>query len=129
MQMWRLYTEYKDNLANLVLKHFSGATILPGTGIWQGGKEQSACIEIASDSADMNPFKALAEEIKAVNHQKEVLVTRAEVLSVTFSGGTLSKGTMYRDARGTWAWMPNMFRKKNTLVIRRYDPSRGASSL
>ncbi len=57
----QLYTEWKDNLAELVSKHFPGATISEGTGVWKGKKEKSARIEILTQSKDLASFKALAK--------------------------------------------------------------------
>src|SRR2546427_10011457 len=71
-----LYTEWKSNLPNLVTKHFPGATLQKGIGIWRGGKEKSAAIEIISEKSILEPFKALAVEIKRVNHQSAIIVKK-----------------------------------------------------
>src|SRR2546426_2036164 len=71
-----LYTEWKSNLPNLVTKHFPGATLQKGIGIWRGGKENSAAIEVISEKPILDSFKALAKEIKQVNHQSAVIVKK-----------------------------------------------------
>ena len=66
-------------MAELVSKHFPGATISEGIGVWKGKTEKSARIEIVTESKDLPAFKALANDIKRVNHQMEVLMTETLV--------------------------------------------------
>lgn len=75
MPLFRLITEDKDRerILEACVEHFpAGFTAYPALGCWQGGREDSLVIEIATD--DMEGVKELAEEIAASNRQEAVLV-------------------------------------------------------
>jgi len=72
--LYRVFTETKPGLAELVSKRFDGFTLVPATGYWLGEPEQSTVIEIVTDDG-WSVFE-LAEDIKEVNGQDAVLVER-----------------------------------------------------
>ena len=82
MTRYRLYTERKLNLRNLVTKAgFQGATIYDTSGIWEGQVEESAIIELIADPTFENQMKIgiLADTIKKVNKQDAVMLTMENV--------------------------------------------------
>ena len=74
-RVYRLYTEYHSNLGTLVNRYFAGATIYTADGIWQGGAEKAAVIEIIALEQNLQAIVNLAGDIKEVNHQSLVIVT------------------------------------------------------
>lgn len=78
---YNLYTKEKENLGDLTNKYFDGFTIFYGIGYWQNVKEKSAIIEIIGDKDYNTEIKiiSLAYDIKLINDQKEVLITREKV--------------------------------------------------
>lgn len=72
---YRIYTEYKPGLSELVMRYFAGATIYDGIGIWADGRELASIIEIVGVRSDLQRIADLAGDIKTVNHQSSVLVT------------------------------------------------------
>ena len=77
--VYRLYTETRDNLVELVSRYFDGATLLHGIGIWQGNHEDATIVEVIATSADLQRIVNLAGDIKHVNAQSSVLVTWSNV--------------------------------------------------
>lgn len=77
MTLYRLYTEDKGNLAQLVTRYFEGFTILKGTGYWKGTAEPSAIIEVLTSDAES--VRSLATLIRRYNTQETVYITRTEV--------------------------------------------------
>lgn len=74
--VFRLYTEDRANIAELVSRHFDGASIQTVTGLWRGQTERGAVVEIVGRSDDGNRIVALATDIARTNGQTEVLVLR-----------------------------------------------------
>lgn len=74
-RVYRLYTEYRQNLLLIVSRYFGGATILPADGVWQGETEDAAVIEIIAREQDLQSIVNLAGDIKYANHQSLVIVT------------------------------------------------------
>jgi hypothetical protein len=73
-KLYRIYTQWKDNLGDLAVKYFpDGFTIYRGTGYWKGGREENATIEIALPEPNLSLVQDLAKEIKTVNHQEAIL--------------------------------------------------------
>lgn len=89
-ELYRLYTEDKENLGEITLKYFpDGFTIYHGTGYWKGGQEYNATIEIVipgkSTVLVLDKIQALADEIKTTNSQETVLIVCIEIESVKFA--------------------------------------------
>ena len=78
--LFRLYTEDRPNLADLVSRYFAGATILHAVGIWYRQTEESVVIEIIGHAADGPSVLRLHDDIRSINQQDCVIVT---VQSVT----------------------------------------------
>jgi len=83
--VYRLYTETRDNLADIIARYFPGATLTHGSGIWTddaNGKlvfERSTVVEIVATRDDLQRIANLAGDIKHVNAQTCVLVTWSDV--------------------------------------------------
>ena len=74
--VFSLYTEQHPNLLALVSRYFDGATIYPyAFGLWPGGVEHTAVIEIVGTMDDLQRIVHMAGDIKTVNAQTSVLVT------------------------------------------------------
>lgn len=73
--MFRLYTEdvNRPGILRILDADFSGYTIIPTLGRWQGKDEASLCVEV--DGATQAQMVHAAEEIKAENHQESVMLT------------------------------------------------------
>lgn len=71
---FRVYTESKPNLPSIVARYFSGATLIPAIGLWQGVEEASTIIEILGSGADVATVVHLAGDIGFINSQVSVLV-------------------------------------------------------
>jgi hypothetical protein len=79
MVKYTLYTETKDNLTDLISKYFKGATINnTNIGLWEGKKESCTKIELIIEETLQNSIKleSLISDIKAVNEQESVLLTK-----------------------------------------------------
>ena len=72
---YRLYTEDKPGLIDLVKRYFQGATFFYGVGLYDGQIEASRVIEIVGTLADLQKIVDLAGDIRVVNAQSSVLVT------------------------------------------------------
>ena len=73
---FRLYTEYRDNVAGLAGIYFpNGFTLLRASGFWQGKEEASAVIEILGTISDTDSVLHLANDIRILNKQTSVYVT------------------------------------------------------
>ena len=81
---YRLYTETKPNLLELVSRYFPGATLIPAIGLWTGKTEDSAVIEIVAtaSTSDLQKVVNLAGDIRHMNAQSAVLVTWHDVNSL-----------------------------------------------
>src|ERR1041384_8601358 len=82
MTLYRICTEDKPNLADLVSARFEAFTIFHGVGYWRGVAEKSATIEIVLESEKRSQVLELAETIRRENHQEAVLVQAIELNSV-----------------------------------------------
>jgi len=78
---YRLYTERKDNLKQLVSKYFQGFTVILAEGYWEGIGEPSAIIELVIEGTltQVIHIEAVIQDIKIVNEQQSVMVTREPV--------------------------------------------------
>jgi len=79
VRVYRLYTEYNENLLALTSRYFQGATLFSGTGIYQGHVEHSGMLEIIGKMSDLQTVVFLAGDIKLHNTQSSVLVTWQDV--------------------------------------------------
>lgn len=84
--LYRIYTEKRDNVAEIVAQHWDAFTILEGTGYWAGERESSLVVEILTPTqtprgpVHSNVF-ATARAIKEANAQQAVLITWHDVSS------------------------------------------------
>lgn len=74
---YRIYTEDKVGLVQLISRYFAGASIIDAIGVWQGGTELARIIEIVGTRTDLQRVCDLAGDIKVANQQSSVLVTWA----------------------------------------------------
>lgn len=81
MTLYRIYTETKPNLGEIVSRTFEGFTILKGTGYWKGQSEESSVIEIMLpvDAFEQRKVRDVARTIQSENKQQAVLVVEIEV--------------------------------------------------
>jgi hypothetical protein len=73
--LFRLYTESRENIPQLVSRYFEGFTVYRAVGYWQGQPEASDSIDILTDSSDIRSIFYLAEDIRRENAQQCVVVT------------------------------------------------------
>ena len=87
--VYRLYTEDKPGLVDLVKRYVPGATLFYGIGLYDGHVEAARVIEIVGTLADLQSIVHLAGDIRVTNAQTSVLVTwaRVSVLNVTAPQG------------------------------------------
>jgi hypothetical protein len=72
--VYRLYTEHKSNLTDIIAQWFDGATIIQTVGLWRGQTEIGAIVEIIGQASDRARIIALARQIRDTNEQQCVLV-------------------------------------------------------
>lgn len=79
--IYRLYTEQQTEtqLLPLISALFSGATIYPARGLWQGKAEDSTVIEVLGSHEDRAKVFLLARNIREAFAQTAVLVTIQQV--------------------------------------------------
>ncbi|MBI1744326.1 hypothetical protein HYR54_14855 [Candidatus Acetothermia bacterium] len=70
--MYRLYTESKPNLAEILGRYVHAFTLIEAVGCWNLQIEKSAIIELADIS--LETAKQIAAEIKRLNSQEAVLI-------------------------------------------------------
>ena len=77
MIRYRLYVGSGDTMAvaRSVAKYFSGATVFPAMGLWEGMVEESTVVELISRSRDVYAVRRLADELRQAFGQSEVMVT------------------------------------------------------
>ncbi len=75
--IYRVYTEQQTEhaLYPLVSALFTGATVYPAKGLWEGKAETSAVIEILGGHEDRAKVFLLARNIREAFAQQAVLVT------------------------------------------------------
>jgi len=79
--VYKLYTEDKSGLIELIARYFDSATLTYGVGLWQGKTEASRIIEIVGTLADLQKVINLAGDIRVKNNQSCVLVTWSHATS------------------------------------------------
>jgi hypothetical protein len=72
---YRIYTESKDNIADLVSKFFDNFTLYHGTGYYKGISENSVTIEIILPLQDTENIDKLCNYIRIMNSQELVFCT------------------------------------------------------
>lgn len=78
--LYRIHTEDRDNLPELMARYFGSFTLLRGTGYWDNTQEQAAVIEILAEPCDRWKVMAAADTIREVNRQESVYVTSSDVM-------------------------------------------------
>src|ERR1041384_2179185 len=91
MTLYRICTEDKPNLADLVSARFEAFTIFHGVGYWRGVAEKSATIEIALPAGNAKKVKELAETICVANSQEAVLVQSIQIESALIEANNRSE--------------------------------------
>lgn len=78
--LYRIFTEdgkqYRENVKQIVNRHFDGYTLLSGRGYWKGKGERSLVIEVVCGKDKENAINSIANEIKVANLQEAVLIQR-----------------------------------------------------
>lgn len=82
---FRLYTEDYPNLREITAQYFSGFTLIPTEGNWEGVSENAVIIEVVGVHSDLQTIVHLAGDIRAVNNQTAVLVTWTPTSSLLVS--------------------------------------------
>ena len=78
--VYRVYTEYYENLLVLALRHLGAFTLFPPSyGGWKGKVEAAGVIEYIGSESDLDTIRELARDIKRVNEQSSVLITSAAI--------------------------------------------------
>jgi hypothetical protein len=77
--IYRIYTEYQENLIPLVKAHFNNATIYEGIGIYKGISEKCVIIEIIGNLETFTFICSLADIIKKEYNQESVLITIQDI--------------------------------------------------
>jgi len=75
--LYRIYTEQQTEQAlyPLISALFSGATVYPSRGLWEGKTEDSTVIEVLGSHEDRAKVFILARNIREAFAQTAVLVT------------------------------------------------------
>lgn len=81
--LYRILTEDKnrDGIVGIIKECFTGFTLIPAIGYWQGIKENSLIIEINASSLDEYRINVIAKQIKILNNQQAVMVQQIDVKS------------------------------------------------
>lgn len=87
---FKLYTEYRPNLTELVSRYVDNFTLLKGTGSWKGIEEPCAVIVsyVEENSPEEKRLLVCVQTIKRVNNQEAVLVVRTHVFATLYAGDT-----------------------------------------
>lgn len=91
---YRLYTEEKLNLPELVGSMFAGATIFATTGLWQFGLEHTCVIEIIDTPFARQRVLDLAQVIRQMNNQTAVLYTEQPVTRFDVTRESINIGAL-----------------------------------
>lgn len=84
--LYRIHTEHKPGLAEIVADYFDCFALWGGVGYWNGVAEPAACIEILADLEDREQIDMLAHQIRVLNRQEAVYVTESPVTLRTITG-------------------------------------------
>ena len=82
MTLYRIYTEdaNREAVQSLASNRFDAYTLIPSRGSWKGTTEPSLILEVVGNDDDSYlAVHALATDIKALNHQDAVLITRTPI--------------------------------------------------
>lgn len=75
--IYRIYTEDKDNLTDILDRYLKCYTVLSGMGCFNGKHEKCVVVEVSSEGNDYNlaaRIKATVSDIKSEMNQETVLV-------------------------------------------------------
>ena len=89
-KLYRLYTEDKVGVAELVAAHFENFTVFHGECYWHGGKELTVCFEILDDTKDGTFTAKVSKIVKgliAYHGQFEILLIELECKAYFLNGG------------------------------------------
>jgi len=89
-KLYRLYTEDKKGVAELVAAHLENFTIFHGACYWHGGKELTICIEVLDDTQDGTitaKFSQIVKGLIAHHGQFEILLIELECKAYFLNGG------------------------------------------
>lgn len=86
MILYRIQTEDINfySIIQIVQKRFDAFSTFKGNGYWKGKREASLTIEIMENDGALERVKEIAREIKEINGQECVLVTRYVVDGVDY---------------------------------------------
>lgn len=73
MKLYRIHTEYNENIGDIVSQYFDGFTLVSAMGYYKGEKEHSIIIEIMGEDNIHSLVSDVSEIIRWSNKQKEVL--------------------------------------------------------
>lgn len=77
---YRIYTERKENLSEIVGRYFDGFTLFEGLGFWKGKPEKSTTvIEILATPSRKRKIHNVARDILRENKQESVIVTSESI--------------------------------------------------
>lgn len=82
MTLYRIQTEdmNRDAILELATDRFDAYTVIPSRGSWKGISEASLILEVVGNDDDAYlAVHALAVDIKAMNKQDAVLITRTPI--------------------------------------------------
>jgi hypothetical protein len=82
MTLYRIYTEdtNREAVQQLATDRFDAYTLIPSRGSWKGTTEASLILEVVGNDDDTYlAVHALATDIKVLNHQDAVLITRTPI--------------------------------------------------
>ncbi len=81
--VYRIYTEdlNRRDVEVLTAKYFPGFTIIEATGFWKLKREKTIIIELVILELQNLDIMLLCKEIKELNKQGSILVTKTECVS------------------------------------------------
>lgn len=90
--LYRLYTERRDNLPEIVARFFPGFTLFDAVGFWDNVHEDTTIIEIIDlDGPEvMDHIHELADTIRTANGQHAVLITSHSINSELIGGESIA---------------------------------------
>jgi hypothetical protein len=79
--LYRIATEHKDNLPDIVARYFESFYLTTGVGYWKGQAEVGATIEVIGTDKDRATIGRLAHVIRLENDQEAVYVVEFPITS------------------------------------------------
>jgi len=81
---YRIYTERKPNVGEIVSQYFDGFTLIPTEGYWKGKREESVIVEVIASGPMRQKVREMAETLKEINGQESVLVVESDAVVPQF---------------------------------------------